>query len=62
MDAATCASETVGNHAIVIVGFKDDHWIIKNSWGTYWGDEGYLLAARGGNFCNMTRQPQIAYW
>ncbi|HLA83176.1 MAG TPA: C1 family peptidase, partial [Thermoguttaceae bacterium] len=39
---------TGGNHAVVVVGFADDanvagggYWIIKNSWGTDYGDNGY---------------------
>lgn len=30
-------------HAIVLVGFNDttQRWIIRNSWGTRWGDNGY---------------------
>ncbi len=33
----------VGGHAITIVGYDDANsaWIIKNSWGTGWGDKGY---------------------
>jgi C1A family cysteine protease len=34
------------NHAIAIIGWNDDKrggaWLIKNSWGTQWGDEGYF--------------------
>lgn len=32
-----------GGHAQVIVGYDDNkrHWIVRNSWGTGWGDKGY---------------------
>jgi cathepsin L len=32
------------NHAITIVGWNDDKgaWLIKNSWGTDWGEDGYM--------------------
>jgi hypothetical protein len=36
------------NHAVVIVGYEDDpgmpeggYWIVRNSWGSGWGDDGY---------------------
>lgn len=33
-----------GGHAVVIVGWEDDSkvWIVRNSWGPYWGDRGYF--------------------
>jgi len=42
------------DHIVAIVGWDDkigDHgsWIIKNSWGTYWGDGGYMRLAYGSN-------------
>lgn len=33
----------VGGHAQLIVGYDDNQrrWIVRNSWGTWWGDKGY---------------------
>lgn len=39
------------NHAILIVGWDDDlnAWLIKNSWGTNWGIDGYAWVNYGTN-------------
>jgi hypothetical protein len=36
--------EPGGWHAVVLVGYNDieEYWIIKNSWGTNWGENGYM--------------------
>lgn len=46
------------NHAVLAVGFGTteqgvDYWIVKNSWSTKWGDEGYFLIERGVNMCGI---------
>ncbi len=45
-----CQSGTV-NHAIVLVGWDDGggYWIMKNSWGTGWGESGYMRITYGCN-------------
>jgi len=34
-----------GGHAIAIVGYSPDRFIIRNSWGEAWGDQGYAYAS-----------------
>ena len=40
------------NHAVVAIGWGTsddgiDYWIIRNSWGSSWGDNGYIKIKRG---------------
>ena len=37
------------NHAIVLVGWNEDpgYWILRNSWGDDWGENGYMRIAYG---------------
>lgn len=42
------------NHAVVLVGWDDDQgpegvWFLRNSWGTMWGEYGYMRIAYGAN-------------
>jgi C1A family cysteine protease len=35
------------NHQIILVGWNDagGYWILRNSWGSYWGEDGYMKIA-----------------
>jgi len=41
------------DHAMVIVGYAPDYWIIKNSWSSEWGEDGYMRLERGSNACGI---------
>jgi len=64
---ADCGPKT-GGHALAVVGYgtdrlldSNDYWILRNNWGTFWGDGGYMYFKRGVNLCNIgTRGNVIA--
>jgi len=47
------------NHAVLAVGYTADAWIVKNSWGTTWGDKGYIQMRRGKNLCGLSN---VLFW
>eukprot|EP00727_Mastigamoeba_balamuthi_P000574 m51a1_g10513 hypothetical protein (327) ;mRNA; f:191873-192981 len=60
LDTSLCGNtEAALNHAVVLVGYGTDsttgtqYWIVRNSWGTLWGESGYIRVVRGKNMCGI---------
>ena len=51
------------NHAVQLVGYGEDetdggYWIVRNSWGTGWGEDGYIRLARETTVkCGLNKTP-----
>jgi Papain family cysteine protease len=51
------------DHAVTVVGYGRssktegslDYWLIKNSWGVDWGEDGYMRLQRGVGMCGIGR-------
>jgi len=51
------------NHAVQLVGYGTDagtdYWLVRNSWGSSWGEKGYIRLYRGPKeTCATDRNPQ----
>ena len=46
------------NHGVLLVGYNTSgsvpYWVIKNSWGTDWGEDGFVRVRKGTNECLIT--------
>ena len=54
------------DHGVLVVGYGEENsqpfWLVKNSWGTSWGDSGYVKIARTDStnskgVCGIAMQP-----
>ena len=50
------------DHGVLLVGYDEETLIVKNSWGTQWGESGYINLARVGNgqgICGVLLMPSF---
>jgi len=47
------------DHGVLAVGYDQSggYWIVKNSWGTSWGESGYVQIAMGMDECGINSEP-----
>lgn len=57
INSTTCL--TTITHAINIVGYSDNYWIVRNSFGPHWGEDGYARVERteGPGICGINSWP-----
>jgi cathepsin F len=48
------------NHCAQLVGYGvsngQKYWLVRNQWGTYWGESGYIRLAFGSNMCGLANE------
>jgi C1A family cysteine protease len=68
IDSADCGTNL--DHGVLVVGYGADedtgalYWLVKNSWGVTWGDQGYVKIARSTStsdpgICGIAMQPSF---
>jgi len=54
-------AEEIGGHSVKLIGWGVEHgvkyWLLVNSWGTEWGDNGLFKIRRGTNECGIEGSP-----
>jgi len=59
VNSVSCGTQI--DHGVLIVGAGSEngtpYYIVKNSWGPGWGDQGYIRIVRNQNMCGIASNP-----
>lgn len=65
LDSADCGTKL--DHGVLVVGYGEEYgkkfWLVKNSWSSNWGEDGYVKIARsdtaGPGICGIAMEPSF---
>ncbi|KAJ8599542.1 hypothetical protein CTAYLR_007125 [Chrysophaeum taylorii] len=66
MTVETCGGYAYDDldHCVQLVGYNNAtdsaYWIVRNSWSTDWGEDGYIRLAFDANTCGLANEPTVA--
>ncbi|KAF1756236.1 hypothetical protein GCK72_012689 [Caenorhabditis remanei] len=52
-----CGTEPT--HALIVIGYGPDYWILKNTYSKVWGEKGYMRVKRGVNWCGINTEKPL---
>jgi C1A family cysteine protease len=50
---SACSGKSL-DHGVLLVGYDGTNWKVKNSWGTGWGESGYIRMPYGKDCCGLS--------
>merc|ERR1719253_328276 len=49
------------DHCVQLVGYGVGYWLVRNSWNTDWGEDGYIYLQAGDNMCGVANEAMFTH-